>query len=71
MGLVMGIILFIIIFLLALVPTWLLMLAYNYIAHITNHDNWMIPVSLLSVICVAFLLGFVIRLFKSVFGRND
>lgn len=65
MEFIVGLIFLVVIFLICLIPTWLLMLAYNYIVVLVGHPNWEIPVTLLSVVCVAFILTVIRRIFKS------
>lgn len=64
MEFILGLIILVIVFLIALIPTWLLMLAYNYIAVLVGAPNWEIPVTFLSVVCVAFILSMVSWVFK-------
>lgn len=64
MEFILGIIILAVIFLIALIPTWLLMLAYNYIVELMGHPTWEIPVTLLSVICVGFILCVISSVFK-------
>lgn len=63
MGFVVFLAFFAMFFLIALIPTWLLLLAYNYIVELMGHPNWEIPVTFLSVLCVAFILATLGRIF--------
>lgn len=65
MEFIVGLIFLVVIFLICLIPTWLLMLAYNYLVVLAGHPTWEIPVTLLSVVCVAFILTAIRGIFKS------
>jgi hypothetical protein len=64
MEFIVGLLFLVVIFLVCLIPTWLVMLAYNYIVALVGHPNWEIPVTLLSVICVAFILTVIRGIFR-------
>lgn len=65
MEIIAGLIVLVVVFLVCLIPTWLLLLAYNYIVILVGHPNWEIPVTFLSVVCVAFILVVIKSVFKS------
>ena len=58
-----GCLFLIIVFLVSLVPAWLLMLSYNYIVEIMGFTHT-IPITFLSVICVSFILMFIRSVLK-------
>lgn len=64
MEFIVGLLFLVVIFLVCLIPTWLVILAYNYIVALVGHPNWEIPVTLLSVICVAFILTVIRGIFR-------
>lgn len=68
MELFVGLIFLMGIFLVFLIPTWLLLLAYNYIVVLMNHPNWEIPVTFGSVIAITFILMILRGIFR---GRNE
>lgn len=65
MEIIAGLIVLVVVFLVCLIPTWLLLLAYNYIVVLVGHPSWEIPVTFLSVVCVTFILAVIKSIFKS------
>lgn len=58
-----GCLFLIIIFLVSLVPAWLLMLSYNFIVEIMGFSHT-IPITFLSVVCVSIILMIIRSIFK-------
>lgn len=56
----------VIVFCIALIPSWLLLLAYNYLVEVSGHATAMVPVTFWTVVCVAFIIGLLYR----IFGRD-
>ncbi len=56
---------FIVVFLIALIPSWLLLLAYNYMIDIIGLDWHHVPVTFWSVVCVTFILAVLRGIFQS------
>lgn len=65
MEVIVGLIVMVLVALLCLAPTWLLMMAYNYLAVLTGNPNWEIPITFLSVVCVAVIITVIGSIFKS------
>ena len=65
-GIVMFLIAIVIAFFICLIPTWLVMLAYNYIVALIGHANWEVPITILSVVCVTLILAAL----RGIFGRK-
>lgn len=53
----------VVVFFIALIPSWLLLLAYNYLAEVSGHASAAVPVGFWSVVCVAIILGVLYRIF--------
>lgn len=66
-GLIIFVIGVVLIFFVMLIPTWIIMLAYNYIVNLMGHPNWEIPVTVLSVLCVTLLLAAL----RGIFSRKS
>lgn len=64
MGVVLILVGLVMIFLIMLLPTWLLLLAYNYIVTLMGHVDWEIPVTFWSVVCVAFIISVLRSIFS-------
>ena len=56
---------FIVVFLIVLIPSWLLLLAYNYRIDIIGLDWHHVPVTFWSVVCVTFILAVLRGIFQS------
>lgn len=56
-GVVMFLAMVVVAFLICLIPTWLVMLAYNYVVSLMGHVNWEVPVTFWSVVCVTLILA--------------
>ncbi|HAZ7467307.1 TPA: hypothetical protein J7723_001635 [Escherichia coli] len=56
---------FIVVFLIVLIPSWLLLLAYNYMIDIIDLDWHHVPVTFWSVVCVTFILAVLRGIFQS------
>lgn len=54
----------VLIFLIALIPSWIVMLAYNYLVVAAGHAAWGVPVTFWTVVCVAILVAFIRGLFS-------
>lgn len=65
MEIIVGLIVLVVVFLVCLIPAWLLLLAYNYVVILVGHPDWEIPITFLSVVCVAFILAAIKSVFKS------
>ncbi|WNL63424.1 hypothetical protein [Citrobacter phage Tr1] len=64
MAFILFLVAFVVAFFIMLIPSWLLLLAYNYIVEIAKLDVQQIPVTFLSVLCVAFILAILRGLFS-------
>ena len=62
-GVVMFLAMVVVAFLLCLIPTWLVMLAYNYLVSLMGHVNWEVPVTFWSVVCVAVIFIYLRNIF--------
>lgn len=64
-GIVAVVSFFVIAFMLSLIPAWLLLLAYNYVAEVMGHADITVPVTFLTVVCVSFILAVLRGIFSS------
>lgn len=64
-GIITVIVVFVIIFLIGLIPASLLLLAYNYIVEIMGHADLAVPVTFWTVVCIAFILVVLRGIFSS------
>lgn len=65
-GVVIFVLFFVGVFLIAMIPAWLLLLAYNYLVTLTGHATMEVPVTFMSVVCIAFILA----VLRSILGRG-
>ena len=56
---------FVLAFLITLIPAWLLLLAYNYVAEVMGHADITVPVTFWTVVCVSFILAVLRGIFSS------
>lgn len=63
-GVVVFILALALVLLIAMIPAWIVMLAYNYIVSLMGHVNWEVPITFVSVLCVAVIFIFL----RNVFG---
>lgn len=64
-GIVAVIGVFVLAFLITLIPAWLLLLAYNYVAEAMGHVDITVPVTFWTVVCVAFIIAVLRGIFSS------
>lgn len=64
-GIVAVVSFFVIAFMLSLIPAWLLLLAYNYVAEVMGHVDITVPVTFWTVVCVSFILAVLRGIFSS------
>ncbi|MCC5410270.1 hypothetical protein NWUPM3A1_198 [Escherichia phage vB_EcoM_3A1_SA_NWU] len=69
MGVVAGVlavvIVFVLAFLISMIPAWLLLLAYNYVVEMMGHTDITVPVTFWTVVCVAFIMAVLRGIFSS------
>lgn len=56
---------FVLAFLITLIPAWLLLLAYNYVAEMMGHADITVPVTFWTVVCVSFIIAVLRGIFSS------
>lgn len=58
---------FAVVFAIALIPAYLALLVANYMFEVTGHASLQVPVTFVTVICVAFFIA----LLRSIFGKKE
>lgn len=56
---------FVLAFLITLIPAWLLLLAYNYVAEMMGHADITVPVTFWTVVCVSLIIAVLRGIFSS------
>jgi len=64
MEFILGALLLVVIFLVCLIPTWLVLLAYNYVAELVGHPNWEIPITFMGVVCITYIVVYLRGIFR-------
>lgn len=63
MEIIMGLIFIVVLFFIALIPSWLVLLAYDYIA---TQFGWVVlDVTFMNVLCLAVIITIISSIFKS------